>query len=112
MSAAVVPFTGKAQPRFERSPATMRADDRATRDAYLIGEAVAGDNWHGEAFMALLKVLDENQQRNLTAVLTMRGIWNPHAETAAAMARQVTGTSEHKAKVADLICRAGRRRRN
>jgi hypothetical protein len=110
VSGVVVPFKGEWQggAQIERAPATQRAEVRALRDARLIRDANREEgNWLNAAFVALLKVLSDDQRRLLEASLAIRAAAaeDRDAEQALAIVRFRTGSPEHCQRVATMLCR-------
>jgi len=110
VSGAVIPFakSERERPVCERSPSQQRQDDRDIREARLVKEARGeADNWLGVAFLALIRVMDDQQRRKLEAFLTISAFAgeNYHAEQALAVVHFATGSPERVGRVAELLSR-------
>jgi hypothetical protein len=107
--AAVIPFTGswQGEGRFERTSYQLNVESRALRDARLIREAKQeADNWLSMAFLAMLRVLSDEQRRLLEATLAIRAVTGDvEAEQALAIVRFRNGTPEHCGRVAEMLRR-------
>ena len=109
MSAAVIQFTGERHaPTVFRTRFEQDADVRALRDARLIRDAKVDEgDWLQAAFLAMLRVMGEEQRRTLEGVLTMRAIAaeDKPAEQAAAIIRFRYGRPDHCQRVVHMLTR-------
>ena len=103
MSAAVLPFTGQWQGRFEASDFELDCQQEAMADARNLMEAKReASNWLSALALGLIGVLTAEQRKQLEAALALRPD-DQHARQALTVVRLSGARKEHRDRVLAVI---------